>query len=31
DGRRALAPDLSARASDASARASEDPDIGIKQ
>ncbi len=31
DGRRALAPDLSARASDASARASEDPDLGIKQ
>lgn len=30
DGRRALAPDLSARAADASARASEDPDLERK-
>ena len=30
DGRRALAPDLSARAADASARASEDPDLALK-
>jgi UPF0176 protein len=31
DGRETLAPDLSARASGASARASEDPDIAIKR
>jgi UPF0176 protein len=31
DGREALAPDLSARSARASARAGEDPDIGIKQ
>ena len=31
DGREALAPDLSARSARASARASEDPDLGIKQ
>jgi UPF0176 protein len=31
DGRRTLAPDLSATAGDASARAAEDPDIAIKQ
>ncbi len=30
DGREALAPDLSARSNKASARASEDPDLGIK-
>jgi UPF0176 protein len=31
DGRETLAPDLSARASGASARAAEDPDIAIKR
>ncbi len=31
DGRRTLAPDLSATGSDASARAAEDPDLAIKQ
>ncbi len=31
DGREALAPDLSARSARASARASEDPDLAIKQ
>jgi len=31
DGREALAPDLSARSARASARASEDPDLGIKK
>jgi UPF0176 protein len=31
DGRVALAPDLSARSADASARAAEDPDLGLKR